>query len=123
MGWSEPKKLQKKAVCINLGTDKTIDVVSICEENGIDYTLLSEENFIVGVSGGSANTNTTFKAVNGYLNRASKFTIGCSYDNSTGKLTLSGYTQKIYATDSTTAVETARTQTFTTFAFLVYIEE
>ncbi len=91
MGWSEWKNFGKKAIFINLGTGTSFDVKSICEENGIDYTKLTSNNFIPKVTSISGSVGVvTMPSTNIELRIGKSSTVlpSATYDNTTGTVTV-----------------------------------
>lgn len=117
------KKISK-GKCIYLGTGTSFNVQTVCANNGLDYTKLTNSNFIVGASGGAA-TSITNTSASGYYNNpvaaVGGFTVSYSYNASTGVLTVAGNGQTVtaYLTGNNTTKSTA--QGITLFAYLVYV--
>jgi hypothetical protein len=111
--------------CISLGNGTSFDVKTVCANNGIDYTKLTANNFIVGVSSIPTSNSTggsgvSFSSGWGYV-YASGFTVKKTYNN--GVLTISGNSQSVYAYDTVNKAimdKHNKTQTATCFAYLVY---
>lgn len=113
----------KKGICINLGNGTSFDVKTVCVNNGIDYTKLTNSNFIVGARN-VPNTKTATDHMITYnygWAQATGFTVSHSYNASTGVLSVSGTAQTVQFWDSVNnlLIQSA-TQTATCFAYLVY---
>ena len=109
--------------CISLGNGTSFDVKTVCANNGIDYTKLTVNNFIVGVSkmpsmNTSSDNNKLSDSGWGYI-CATGFTVSKNYSN--GVLTISNIAQTLYVQDSLGSGQRQnKTQTATCFAYLVY---
>lgn len=105
-----------KCIKLTLSSGKC-DVKTICENNGIDYTKLTTDNFIVGASKAS-EVQTGWSDAYQQYGHASGFTITKEYAN--GILTVGGNSQNIRTYSAGTGWQTAKKQTMTVFAYLVY---
>lgn len=112
---------------ISLGTGTSFNVKTVCANNGIDYTKLTNNNFIVGIRKANAFNNkdsNMYQDVEGHYNYAQGdgVTASHSYNASTGVLTCSGSAQTIRWRDYnySQATRNSWTQSMTMFAYLVY---
>ena len=115
--------------CISLGNGTSFNVKNVCAQNGIDYTKLTNSNFIVGVSSISSSANTSigqYIANSAYkvYPYASGTSISRSYNASTGVLSVSGDSQtlKVKYVGISEANQNLSTtaQGMTCFAYLFY---
>ena len=108
--------------CISLGNGTSFNVKTVCANNGIDYTKLTNSNFITGARS-VPNTQTGAQSTSyGYAYaQATGFSISHSYNSSSGTLTISGNAQVLHTRDSSTGGSVINaTQYATCFAYLVY---
>lgn len=110
---------------VYLGTGTSFDVKSVCEEHGIDYTTLTNDNFITGISKGSAvtgSTNWPYEVGHTYCPNATGFTRSHTYAATTGVLTVKGNSQtvRIIQPSYSNYTRVKVTQSMTCFAYLVY---
>lgn len=110
--------------CIWLGYGTSFNVQSICAQNGLDYTKLNTNNFIVGAySVPWTQSPQSNQIVSGWANAiATGFTISHSYNPGNGTLSIGGYGQTIYTNDwGNSALKGGTGQYATCFAYLVYV--
>ena len=108
---------------VNLGTGTSYNIKTLCPD--VDYTSLTINNFIYGMSGAGA-TSAGYGKVTGdgrsLYSSSTGLNVKGTYNNTTGILTISGNTQTIQGRYYGSGVDNQAnsTQVATCFAYLIY---